>query len=81
MTEQEKRECSLPKNEIVESIFGTFCAVRGLETATTAEIVPGSSGGAIVNASGDIIGIASMTDGHFGYIVRLLDIQIFIANY
>jgi len=58
-----------------------MCFMLVKETVITAEIVPGSSGGAVVNAKGQLVGIASMTGGGFHYMVRLSDIQTFLANY
>lgn len=70
-----------PKNKI--ETFGPFvvCVYSKDEVATTAQIVPGSSGGPVVNSSDELVGVASATDGVFGYLVRIQDINAFLANY
>lgn len=79
---------NMPKYRIVEmgSFFGiTFqvCIMEMNESVTTAKIVPGSSGGPVVNDSGQLVGVASAgdNDGAFGYLVRLQDIQLFLSNF
>lgn len=66
-----------------ETMFGNIqvCLFSAPENAISAKIVPGSSGGAIVDERGDLAGIASATDGDFGYMVRLQDIRAFVGNY
>lgn len=82
LTEDEAAACNMPKNFIVDIGWGArACLLTGLETATTAMIVPGSSGGPIVNDSGELLGVVSAGDGHFGYLVRLYDIKAFMHNY
>lgn len=49
-------------------------------TVTTASIVPGSSGGVLVDPKGDLVGVASITDGYFSYFVRLSDIKTFLKD-
>lgn len=51
------------------------------EVATTAKIVPGSSGGMVVDDDGYLVGIASATDFYFGYVVPLRHIHTLIANF
>jgi S1-C subfamily serine protease len=84
--EEEIKECeSMPKYSVLEiqSFFGplTVCAMEVFETASSATIVPGSSGGMLVNDDGQLVGIASCTDGQFGYFVTLHDIQKFLSGY
>lgn len=67
----------------VESIFGDMmaCIMDVEETVTDAMIVPGSSGGMIVDDSGDIVGIVSAGGGGFGFLVRIQDIHNFLRGY
>lgn len=58
-----------------------FCVLVVDENVTTLPISPGSSGGMVVNENGDLVGIVSMGDGEFSYIVLLKDIQAFIKAY
>lgn len=79
---QDEMACTQPKNAVVDIGFGLrVCLLSVVETATTAMIVPGSSGGPILNDSGQLIGVVSAGDGHFGYLVRLYDIKQFMHNY
>lgn len=83
--DEDAAACSGPKYEIVhadppfDSITGCFLNVE--ETVTNAMIVPGSSGGMVVNDSGDLVGVVSAGDGVFGLLVRLHDIHKFVGNY
>jgi len=82
-TEQDIIECeSMPKNKVYIGDFGLgTCVLVVYETVSTALIVPGSSGGAAFNEARELIGVASATNGKFGFFVRLKDIQNFIKNY
>lgn len=85
-SEEDLDKCRDPKHRIeqVVDIMGenkAICLMSVWETVVTAKIVPGSSGGMIVNDAGQLIGVASATDGSFGYIVNLEHIQDFLSNY
>lgn len=84
-TEETAVKCSMPKHkiEVIDMIFfsAKVCTLNVESTVSTAGIVPGSSGGVIVDDNGDIIGVASATDGRFSYLVTLTDIQLFLHNY
>lgn len=56
------------------------CYMDITETATTAQIVPGSSGGAAVNAHGDLIGVNSAGNEAFSFLVTLQDIKGFLSD-
>ncbi len=80
--EEEETAClRSSKNKILESFLGKVCALSKDSMAMTASITPGSSGGAVVNDSGELIGVASASDGYFGYIVMLEDIHAFVNSY
>jgi S1-C subfamily serine protease len=57
-----------------------FCVVKFTLQATTAMIVPGSSGGPILDENGELVGIVKASDGDFGYMVPLRSIQHFLRN-
>lgn len=77
--------CNMAKNKILDVQFFIFemkfCAISVSEEVSTAFIVPGSSGGMVVNDSGELVGVVSATDTKFGFFVRLYDIHQFIKNY
>lgn len=84
-SEQDKKRCNLPKNKIEEiDVFGLFtaqvCLVNAVGTVTTVPAVPGSSGGLIVNAKGELVGVVSAGNNDFTYIVKLSDIHRFLEN-
>jgi CBS domain-containing protein len=69
-----------PKNTVVPSLEGMYCAIYTLQMRSTAMVVPGSSGGAVLNSDGQLVGIVSATDGIFSAFVRLTDIRLFLSN-
>lgn len=69
------------KNRVVINLSGLVCAMSVEEVVTTAMVVPGSSGGMVINGSGELVGVVSAGDGVFGYLVRLADIKNFLKNY
>lgn len=72
---------SQPKNKVYTNILSKMCFVEVEETVTTAFLTPGSSGGMVVNDSGELVGVASATRPPFGLSVRLQDIRKFLAAY
>lgn len=84
-TEEDELMCSQPKHKIVkvQSIFGdlNMCALHIKVFMSTAQVVPGSSGGLIVNDKGQIVGIVSGGDAVFGAFVPQDDIIVFLERY
>lgn len=87
MEEISLKECEmLPKykKENVDMFFGIraeICVLEVKEAVTTALIIPGSSGGCVVNSSGNLVGIASATGNGLGYLVTIKDINNFLKGY
>lgn len=77
----ETRRCDMPKYKEIQDIEGVICVIDVIESTTSVSIVPGSSGGPAVDDSGRLVGVASATDGMFGYFVTLPDIKQFLHNY
>jgi hypothetical protein len=82
-SQEQQDEClSKQKFVLVPSIMGAMvCLMVVKENATTALILPGSSGGMVVNSSGELVGIVSAAGGGLGFLVPLSDIKRFIAGY
>lgn len=57
------------------------CVLDVIEMVSTAMVVPGSSGGMVVDDNGNLVGVVSATDGHFSYMITLDDIKAFLAGY
>lgn len=82
-SEEDKAKCSsMPKNLVQEGMFGeAYCCLNVMEVVSTALIVPGSSGGAVLDSSMSLVGVVSAGDGKFGAFVSLKDIKAFLSNY
>lgn len=79
------KDCTGAKLRPIEmfSLFGKYqtCAMVVIETGTTAKIIPGSSGGMVVNDAGELVGVVSAGDGYgIGWLVRLIDVQAFMLD-
>jgi S1-C subfamily serine protease len=85
-SEKDIQECKSKNRNKVEiaTVFPGLdmevCAMVTIDSVMTAMIVPGSSGGMVVNNHGELVGVVSAGDGTFGYAVRLLDIQNFMSD-
>ena len=74
-------KCSSPKYTIITTPFGDrACAVVTVQLISTASLIPGSSGGPLFNAEGQLAGIASATDDKFAAFVTLSDIGSFLKG-
>lgn len=71
------------KIEPLMIFFGAInvCMLSVDEIATTAQVEPGSSGGAAVDDSGRLIGVVSASGEGMGWLVPLKAIKAFLANY
>lgn len=86
VTKEDEKKCSgKAKFKVVDMNLGFWvmrmCVMDVELTVTTATIVPGSSGGMVVNDAGELVGVVSAGDGVFGYLVPVDDINRFISNY
>lgn len=81
-TPEEEANCNKPKNKLIDlGFFGKICCLDEVATITDALIVPGSSGGMVVDSDGRLVGVVSAGDGIFGLLVTLQDIQRFLSSY
>lgn len=83
---EEEQACAfMPKYKVIHAQppFDMIeaCVMSVNEMASTAKIIPGSSGGMVVNDAGELVGVASATDDSFNYFITLSDIQRFMAPY
>ncbi len=72
---------SMPKQQvaiIMEVI--PVCILSVEETASTAFTAPGSSGGAVVDSKGRLVGVVSAGGGGYSFFVTLSDIQAFMSD-
>lgn len=78
-SEEEYNKCvSQPKTRPIELFILKACYMVVDQMYTTVQIVPGSSGGPLLNDKGELIGIASMYSDMFGIFVSLNDIHRFM---
>lgn len=76
------KQCLLDPRAVIsfeDMLFGT-CQYMLRSMISTALVAPGSSGGAVLNAYGELVGIVSNTDGLFSGMVPLHNIQDFLKE-
>src|ERR1019366_2302284 len=82
LTEEDAQACiDRPRRSIVPGLFGSMCISTESETVSPAAVVPGSSGGMVVDDMGRLVGVVSATDGTFGFFVPLSDVKAFLAKF
>lgn len=83
LTANDKSECIDKMKYGIEkddSDGSMWCMLRVPETVSTAFIVPGSSGGAVLNSDGELVGIVSAMSEGFAFFVTLQDIRRFVND-
>lgn len=78
--------CTDPKYRITYTdVLGAgigmpLCLLKVKEAVTNAPVLPGSSGGMVVDDQGDIVGIVSAKEDMLSWIVTLKDIKAFLKD-
>lgn len=82
-TPAKEAECSaMRKTHVASDDFGgKVCMLTVGEIISTAMVVPGSSGGAVLNDNNELVGVVSAGRGEFSAFVTLYDIGMFLNNY
>jgi hypothetical protein len=81
-SEEEAAKCKAKaKQSLVDALFFQICIMDIEETASTVAVVPGSSGGPVLNAHSEVVGVVSAGGEGFSYLVKLSDIGAFIRGY
>lgn len=77
----DEEKCTSVSYQRVEmSWSGVYCTHKLIVMMTNAMIVPGSSGGPVLNKDGELVGIVSCSDGVFGGMVPLHIIHEFLKD-
>lgn len=84
--EPEELGCEGAKYKIIEfsNMFGMpmrACILHLEEIVMTAFVVPGSSGGMVLDSNYNLIGVVSATNGSFSFMVGVDQIQRFLSAY
>lgn len=72
--------CEKEGRKVVVQYDGMFCMFKLNSLMSTARVIPGMSGGPVVDDMGRLVGIASNSDNFFSGLVPLEDIQTFLAT-
>lgn len=75
-------QCKVGKAYTAQDVlFGRMCILSIINTLSTARAIPGSSGGPVMNAAGELVGIVSGKDeDDISGFVRLSDIKRFMEK-
>lgn len=82
----DRANCPKDKIHSIQMVPGVFglteaCVIEVIETISDAPTVGGSSGGAIIDNHGHLVGIESMGTANFSGFVRFSDIKAFLAGF
>jgi S1-C subfamily serine protease len=82
-TDEEAEKCARePKYTAIETFPGQYaCMLTVPMTVSTALVLPGSSGGPVVNSDGELTGVVSAGGSNLSLFVRLEDIKRFLQDY
>lgn len=75
------KKCMGLNQVIMKDFFSDICVQILNSVIGTARVVPGSSGGPVLDDSGKLVGIVSNTDGFFAGYVSLEDIKAFLKEF
>lgn len=82
-SQEDEDKCPATPYEKIIFDFSTgkqYCMLKLTLQGITAKIVPGSSGGPILNSAGELVGIVSAGDDVFGFMVPLRSIHHFLRD-
>lgn len=75
------KSCNKPYQKVVQGMFSQICVAIFHSVMGTARVLPGSSGGPVLDEDGRLVGIVSFTDGFFSGYVALEDIKAFLKDH
>lgn len=80
-TSQDQLKCDgMPKYKTLETFFGDMCVLNTTEFASSDYVLPGSSGGALLNSDGQIVGVLTGSGSGISVWVELQDLQTFLQD-